>query len=152
VAGSRRVDDDEVVVPLPHLPHRLADREDLPDTGTCGGDELEGARQWPDAGDGRETQLDTEVLLQRLLGVHRHGEEARLDLLGLVARGPGLEKVAEVALGVDLADERALAVLRGEQTERGCDRALADAALAADKQQPPIEETDAHAQTVTPWR
>ena len=65
--------------------------------------------------------------------------------LALLERGaPDLEEVGQVALGVDLADERALAVLRGEQRERRGDGRLADAALAGDEEQLAIEQVGGH--------
>ena len=46
----------------------------------------------------------------------------------------------EGALGVHLADQRALAAAGAEVGERGRDRRLADAALAGDEQQPAVEQ------------
>ena len=107
------------------------------------GDEVEGAGQRTESGDQRDLELEAQVLLERLLGVHRHGEEARRDLaLGSNDGGADLEEVGQVALGVDLADEGALALLGGQQGQRRGDRRLADAALAGDEEQPAVEQVD----------
>ncbi len=54
----------------------------------------------------------------------------------------GFVEVGEVALGVDLAHERALAPVGGEHAEGGGDGGLAHPALARDEQQAAVEETD----------
>ena len=54
----------------------------------------------------------------------------------------GLEVGRDVALGVDLAQQGAAAVLGGEQGERGCHRGLPDATLAGDENESPVEEPD----------
>ena len=100
------------------------------------------AGQRAEAGHQRDLELEAQVLLQRLLGVHRHGEEVGLDLAGLEGGGPGLEEVGQVALGVDLADQGALALLRGQQGERRRDGRLADTALAGDEDQLAVEQID----------
>ena len=64
VAGGRRVDDDEVVVPLFHLPGEFADGDDLPHPGRGGGDEIEEPGQGADAGYQRQFELEAEVLLE----------------------------------------------------------------------------------------
>ena len=61
---------------------------------------------------------------------------------GSKAVGPDLEDVGEVALGVDLDEQRALAPAGGEQAEGGGDAGLADPALARDEQQPAIEQLE----------
>ena len=136
VAGGRRVDDDEVVVALADLVAELADGQDLPDARRGGGDEVERLGQRPDPADDRDLQVELEVLAQRRLGVHRHGEDAGRDLaLGEPGRR-GLEERREVALGVDLAGQHPLPALGGQLGQRGGDRRLADAALAGDEDQP----------------
>ena len=56
--------------------------------------------------------------------------------------GAGLEEVGQIALGVDLADERALAASRGQPGQGGRDGGLADAALAGDEDQLAFEQID----------
>src|SRR5690606_32852793 len=63
-----------------------------------------------------------------------------LHLGGRKPQRLGAVELREVALGVDLAHEGALALVRGEEGERGRDRALADAALARDEEQLAIEQ------------
>ena len=140
VAGGHRVHDDEVVAVLAHLPQELPDREDLLHARGGVGDEVEGAGEGSEPGDERDLELEAQVLLERLLGVHRHGEEARGHLALLERGGADLEEVGQVALGVDLADERALAVLRREEGERRRDGGLADAPFAGDEEEAAIEE------------
>ena len=77
VAGGRRVDDHEVVAALAHLPQELADGEDLLHPRRRVGHEVERAGQRAEPGDERDLQLEAQVLLERLLGVHRHREQAR---------------------------------------------------------------------------
>ena len=62
------------------------------------------------------------------------------DLARAEGGGAGLVEVGQVALGVDLADQRALAPGRREQPEAGRDGRLADAPLAGDEQQSSVEE------------
>ena len=144
VAGGDGVDDDEVVVALADLPEELADGEDLLHPGRGVGDEVEGAGQGPEAGDERDLELEPQVLLERLLGVHRHGEEVRRHLPGLEAGGRDLEEVGEVALGVDLADERALAVLRRRAgASAAATVVLPTPPLPVTNTQPAVEELDA---------
>ena len=82
---------------------------------------------------------ELEVLAERGLGVHGHGEEAGEDLL-LVEAGRGrLVEPGHVALGVDLADEDPLAPVRGEQGQGRGHRGLAHAALAGDEDQLEVE-------------
>ena len=140
VAGGGRVDDDEVEVRLADLPGQLADREDLLHARRGVGDEVEGLRQGAEAGDERQVQVDAQVLPQRRLGVHRHDPHAV---------GPGdrfethlaqVERGGQVALGVDLAGERAPAPGGGEQRQAGRHRRLPHAALAGDDEQAAIEE------------
>ena len=144
VAGGHRVDDDEVVAALAHLPQELPDREDLLHAGRGVGHEVEGAGQRAEASHQRDLELEAQVLLERLLGVHRHGEEAGRHLALLERRGTDLEEVGQVALGVDLADEGALAVLRSEERERRRDGGLADASLAGDEEELAVEQVDGH--------
>jgi hypothetical protein len=140
VAAGHGVDHDEVVVVLLDLVAELADGQDLLHARRGVGDEVERPGQRADLGQQRELELEAQVLLQRLLGVHGHGPEAGLDLAGIERGRPGLVEVGQVALGVDLAHERALAARRGEQPEAGRDGGLADAPLAGDEQQPSVEE------------
>jgi len=72
--------------------------------------------------------------------VHRHRVEVRDDLPRLERRVADFVEVSEVALGIDLSDEGALAVLRGEQPETGGNGRLTDATLAGDEDQLPIED------------
>ena len=69
---------------------------------------------------------------------HSDGNTSR----GVKAVGPGLEVGGHVALGVDLAHQGAPAVLGGVQRQRGGHRGLADAALAGDEEEAPVEEPD----------
>ena len=141
VAARLGVDDDQVVVLLAHLPAELADTEDLLDAGRRVGDEVERRRQRADAAEQRHPHEQPQVLAQRVLGVHRHREEVRRDLGRLELELADVERVGERALGVHLADERATAVPCGDVGERGCDRGLADAALAGDPEQVEVEQT-----------
>ena len=109
VAGGRCVHHHQVVVALAHLVDGLAHGEDLPHPGRGGGHEVEGLGQRPDAADDRDAQLQLEVLAQRRLGVHGHGEQAGEDLLLVEAGGRGLVEAGHVALGIHLADEDPLA-------------------------------------------
>ena len=77
VTGRRRVDHHQVVVALAHLVAELADGEDLADTRGGGGHEVERLGQRPDPADHRDPQLELQVLAERRLGVHGHGEETR---------------------------------------------------------------------------
>ena len=54
-----------------------------------------------------------------------------------------LEQRRQVALGVDLDEQHALAVLGGQQRDRGGDGALADPALAREEEQAMVEEVRA---------
>ena len=138
------VDDDEVVVALADLVAELADGEDLLDTGRRGRHEVEHPRHRPDPPHDRDAQVDAHVLVERALGVHRHRRQAGLHLPRVVADRPALVEVGEVALGVDLAHQGALAALRPEQGEAGGDGRLADPSLAGDEDQPAVEEVGAH--------
>ena len=140
VAARLGVDDDEVVVPLAHLVGELADGEDLLDARRGVGDEVERAGERADATDERDLDEQPQVLLQRVLGVHRHGEQAGVELTRLERERRRVERRGERALGVHLAHERALAGAGGEVGERGGDGGLADAALARDEQQPAVEQ------------
>jgi hypothetical protein len=72
--------------------------------------------------------------------VHGHGPHALGHAAGLPAQRLALEEVAEVALGVDLADKDPLALLAREEGEGGSDRRLADTALAGDEQDAAVEQ------------
>ena len=150
MAAGHRVDDDEVVVLLAHLPRQLADGEDLLHAGRGVGDEVEGPGERADAGEERQLELEAEVLLQRLLGVHRHRPEVGLQLTGLEAGVAGLVEVGQVALGVDLADEGALALLGRQHAEPGRDGRLADATLAGDEDELAVEQIDHRGQAGQP--
>ena len=63
-----------------------------------------------------------------------------MDLARLEADRPLLELRGDVALGVDLDEQDPLADARREQRGRGGDRALADAALAREEEQAPVEQ------------
>ena len=137
---AARVDDDEVDVGaaldrLAHLPADLADGEDLLHARRRVRDEVErlarAGRARPSTGTRR---LSLQVLLQRRLGVHRHREDPGIDLARLEADRALLELRGDVALGVDLDEQDALADVRREQRGRGGDRALADAALAREEE------------------
>ena len=140
VTARLGVDDDEVVRALAHLVAQLADGEDLLHAGRRVGDEVERAGQRADASDQRDAHEQPQVLAQRVLGVHRHREQVRFDLSGLEPQRRGVEGVGERALGVHLADERALAGAGRELGERSRDGGLADAALAGDEEELAIEE------------
>ena len=88
----------------------------------------------------RDLRLHLEVLAQRRLGVHLHREDAGVHLAGLEADRRVLEQRGEVALGVDLDEQDALAVLGREQRGRRGDGALADAALAGEEEQAAVEQ------------
>ncbi len=109
VSERRRVDDHQVVVAFTHLVAELADGEDLAHARCGGRHEVERLCERPDPPDHGDPQLELQVLAERRLGVHRHGEEARQDLTLLEAGGRRLVVPGDVALGVDLADEDPLA-------------------------------------------
>ena len=140
VPAGLGVDDDEVVVPLAHLVGELADGEDLLDARRGVGDEVERPGERADAPDERHLDEQPQVLLERVLGVHRHREQAGVELARLERQRRGVERRGERALGVHLAHERALAGPGGQVGERGGDGRLADAALAGDEQQAAVEE------------
>ena len=98
VSGGRRVDHHEVVVVLPHLPGELADRQDLLDARSGVRHEVERVGQRPDPGQHRHLHLEPQVLLQRLLGVHRHREQTLADLGGLERQRADPEEVGQVPL------------------------------------------------------
>jgi hypothetical protein len=127
---------------LAHLVGELADGEDLLHARRRVGDEVEGAGERTDLGEQRDLQLEAQVLLERLLGVHRHRPQARLELPGREGGLPRLVEVGQVALGVDLAHEGALALLGGEQGQGCRDGGLADAALPRDEEELAVEEGD----------
>ena len=88
----------------------------------------------------RHAQVEPQVLLQRRLGVHRHREDAGVDLARREPDRRVLELRGDVALGVDLDEQDALADARREQRGRGGHRALADAALAREEEAAPVEQ------------
>ena len=143
VTGRRRVDHDEVVGALAHLVAELAHREDLLDPRRGVGHEVERAGQRADAPQQRHLELEAQVLLERLLGVHGHAAEVGRQLAGVEVEGTRLERVGQVALGVDLAHQRPLAPLGGQQGQRGGDARLAHTALARHEDQAAIEQVDA---------
>ncbi len=145
VPAGDRVHDHQVVVALPHLVAELADRQDLAHAGRRAGDEVEGARQGTDAREQRHLELQPEVLLERLLGLHRHREEVGGNLPGFEGDGPGLEERGQVALGVDLAHQSPLAAPGSQHPQARRHRRLADATLAGDEEETPIEQP-VHAQ------
>ncbi len=142
VTGGGGVDHDQVVVALTHLPGDLAHREDLLDPGGGRGHEVERLRQRPDASEQRDPQLKAQVLLERLLGVHRHGEEVRSELPRREGQRTRFEDIAQRALGVDLHEQGPLTPLRRQQAERGRHAGLADAPLAGDEQQSSLEQLE----------
>ena len=144
VAGRRGVDDHEVVVALPHLVGHLADGEDLLHARRGVGHEVERAGQRTEAAQQRDAQLQAEVLLQRVLGVHGHGEQVGLHLAGLEGERGALVGRGQRALGVHLADQGPLALAGREQPERRGDGGLAHAALAGDEQELPVQERGGH--------
>src|SRR5205814_1957330 len=66
------------------------------------------------------------------------------DLPLLEPRWTRLEEVAQVALGVELANEGALALLGPEQRQGGGHRGLPDPALPGDEEKLAVEEVDGH--------
>ncbi len=145
VSGRGRVDDDEVDVGaaldrLPHLPTDLADRQDLLHAGCCTRNEVERFGEGSDAAEHRHPQVELEVLLQRRFGVHRHGEDAGMHFARREPDRPLLELCGDVALRVDLDQQDTLADVRREQRRRGGNRALADATLACEEEETPVEQ------------
>jgi hypothetical protein len=139
----------QVVVALADLEGELAHGEDLTNARGGGRHEVEGAGQRRDprrerAGTVAEVKLDAQVLLQRLLGAHRHGEEPGLDLSRLEADRRRLEDLGQIALGVDLAGQDPLAPLGRQQGEGRGHRGLARSPLAGDEEQPALEEVVPH--------
>jgi hypothetical protein len=107
---------------------------------TPGRHEVERAGERSEPREQGQLELEAEVLLERRLGVHRHGPEPGRDLALAELGGGGLEGAGQVSLGVDLAQQRALPP-RGRQRSQGRgDRRLADTALAGDEQQPAVEQ------------
>ena len=84
--------------------------------------------------------MHLEVLAQRRFGVHLHREHTRIHLARLEADGRMLEQRREIALGVDLDQQHALAALSREEGGRRGDSALADAALPGEEEQPAVEQ------------
>ncbi len=84
--------------------------------------------------------MQLEVFAQGGLGVHRHGRNARRDLLGHEAGGGGLEAAGQVALGIDLAGQDPAAVVGGQLGQCGGHGGLADATLAGDEDQFEVEQ------------
>ena len=126
---------------LADLVAQLADDQDLLHARGGVGHEVEGAGQRAQPGQQRQPELEAQVLLERRLGVHRHGPQAGRDLPLGEARRPGLERPGQVALGVHLAQQRALAA-EAASAPSGGDRRLADTALAGDEQEPAVEQAD----------
>ena len=140
VAGRLGVDHDQVVRALAHLVAQLADAEDLLDAWRRVGDEVERASERTDAPEQRDPHEQPEVLAQRVLGVHRHRQQVRLDQPGLEVQRRRVEGVGERALGVHLAHERATAGAGREMGDGGRDRRLADTSLAGDEEELAIEQ------------
>jgi hypothetical protein len=140
VPGRLGVDDDEVVVPLADLVGELADGEDLLHARRGVGDEVERPRQRADPADERQPDEDPEVLAERVLGVHRHREEVLVEAARSERQRPRVECRRECSLRIHLADERPLAGARAELGQRSRDGGLADAALARDEEQLPLEQ------------
>ena len=149
VTARLGVDDDEVVVLLADLVAELADGQDLLDPGRRVGDEVERRRQRADPAEQGDPYEQPQVLAQRVLGVHRHREQTRLDLDRLETPGRPVSNAAPSdALGVHLAHQHPLA--RGRAAidgERGSHGRLADATLPGDEQQPTIEQVAGGATT-----
>ena len=145
VAGRGRVDHDDVVLGAPldrlaHLPHDLADREDLLHARRRRPATKSSTRERTEPADHRHPHVEAQVLAQRRFGVHRHREHAGIDLARREPDRLLLELRGHVALGVDLDEQDALARARREQRGGRGHRALADAALAREEQAAPIEE------------
>src|SRR5439155_26670697 len=145
VPGGGRIHHDEVPIGapgdrFPHLPADLADRQDLLDARRGGRNELEHIRQRTEATKHWDTQVQAEVLAQRRFGPHLHHEDAGMYLARFEANGRVFEQRGQVALGLDLHEQDALAAFGGEQRRRRGDGALADAAFAGEEQQPAVEE------------
>ena len=138
--GGRGVHHHQVVVALAHLVAELAHGEDLPHPGRRGGHEVERLGQRADPAHHRDPQLELQVLAERGLGVHGHGEQPREDLLLLEAGRRRLVEAGHVALGVDLADQHPLAPQGGQQGQRRGHRGLAHPTLAGDEDQLEVEE------------
>ena len=139
VARCRRVHHHQVVVALPHLVAELADGQDLLDARRGVGHEVERAGERPEPGEERKLELQPEVLLERGVGVHGHRPEAGRDLALPELGGGRFEGAGDVALGVDLAQQRASSLRRRQRPERSGDRRLADTALAGHEQQAAVE-------------
>src|SRR3546814_15315711 len=97
----------------------------------------------------RSTRTDTLFPYTTLFRSPQAGRQLPL----LEARRPGLEEVGQVALGVDLADEGALSLLRTKQGKGRGDGGLADTSLARDEEQAAVEELGhVWPQRQRPWR
>ena len=125
---------------LADLPADLPDGEDLLDPRCRRGQEVEGLRHGADPSDDRDAQVQLEVLAQRRLGVHGHEREAVGHPLWHELRRRHLECRREVALGVDLAAEDRAALVGQHLGQARGDGGLADAALAGDEDQVPLDE------------
>src|SRR5947209_3403147 len=122
---------------LANLPAELPNCDNLAYARGCRSDEVEHLCQRAHPCHQWDLELKREVLLERRLGIHRHGPELRCDLSFLESRGRGLVEVGEVALGVDFAYEGALAPVCTQPCERRRDGRLADSALSGDEYQLP---------------
>ena len=96
-----------------------------------------------DPAEHRDAQVAPQVLAQGASVSICMAQHPGVDLdAGETDRGV-LEQRGQVALGVDLDEQDAPAVLGQEERRRGGDRALADPALAGEEQQSALEEARA---------
>ena len=134
------VDDDEVVVPLAHLVASLptARISFTPGAASATKSNVRASGPMrPTSGtltnSRRYSRSESSVFIAMR-------EQAAVDLPRLERERRRVERGGERALGVHLADQRALAAAGGEVGERGGDRGLADATLAGDEQQLAVEQ------------
>ena len=109
VAGRRCVDHHHVPVSVAHFEAELPNGQDFSDARSCGGQEVKGPGHRTDPADDGDAELELQVLAERGLGVHRHGEEPGLDLFLLEPGGRRFVVPGELTLRVDLADQHLLA-------------------------------------------
>ena len=116
--------------------------------GAAVGDEVEHVRERTEPADDRHAEVELQVLAAATPRCPSPSR-ARRDRprAGLNPTARLLELRGDVALGVDLDEQHALADARGEQRGRRGHRALADAALAREEQAAPVEQVGRRARS-----
>ena len=129
-------------MPFADLVGELADGEDLPHARRRRRRRSRTTRaNGPSRVDERQAQVDAQVLLERLLGVHDHRRAGPArPRRGSKDSGPLSKAAARSPLASTSHSSVRLPLPAARSARRRGDRGLADAALAGDEQQPPIEQ------------